>query len=113
MSISDACHGSTNWTGLRVNQGIDDLKIDMPDWGILTCANAKEGGFEMNGCFESLFANRPIKDEKNFNSPALVDMINTLHEGKEYRLPKTVNRRGNAFEARELDLIRSIVMYNL
>ena len=42
------------------------------------------------------------------DSKGLYDTITTLHEGKEYRLLQTVQRRRDSFESRDMDVLRWI-----
>lgn len=75
---------------------------------IIACADVDDRGYDLKETFRSVFPHCRIRHELFVDSRALFDTITTLHEGREYRLRKTVTRLRLSFEAQELDRIHWI-----
>lgn len=73
---------------------------------ILAAATADEFSFYYKQAINTLFPLSPLKLELNVDSKALWDTITTLHEGRVYRLRSTMQRLRNAFEAKEINIMR-------
>lgn len=130
--FSDASHGrvdetygqSGSLTGLRISQaeGLPTIfheigwssskqkQMSYSSFGseIIAAAAGDDRGFDLKCSFLDLFPHRPLKNELLVDSKRLDEKFTTLHQPQEYRLRKTVARMRDAFEAKELNVVRRI-----
>lgn len=110
-------------TGLRVTQGGElptlfhaigwsssKQKISFSSFGSdsIAAGAGDDGGFDLKCSFIQLFPHPLLKHDLLVDSKSLYETITTLHHPREYSLHKTVARMRDAFEAKELNIVRWI-----
>lgn len=76
---------------------------------ILACTDADDRDYNFVSALQSIAPNIPYKHMLLVDSLGLLNTMTTIHKGKDYRPPQTVQKIRNSFDAEKIDVIREIV----
>lgn len=108
-------------TGIMAKGGHGTRVFHIVDWGrwkerrlahysysadILAYWHADDRGYRLKEAHKSISPTEEKKHIPHVDSSKLFDTITTLHDGKEYRLRKTVQRIRDSFEGGDIDMPR-------